>query len=633
MRNKIISLLLLVAMCTSVLLTSCSDVDTDYEEETSSIPAITLTLYGIKEEGTTDEAIALVESEINRITEDKYKTTVELHLLSAEDYSETIENAFVSVDEQIERTELAEKAATAAAKAARLAAKALTIDQQKEKKRAQREYEKWNEARGESMEEISVTMSDDVQLDLFLVDDYKYYLDLIERERIADISSPLTSTYSIITKYVNPLTVAVAKVAGSYYGVPANRKLGADSNEGYYYAFRTDLVEKYGLELPTDIPPTLNSLDEWLDTVKANEKCTVFLAPPKAIQSFDFYNNDMDNFPAYGTKNIEATATNSNELEFTFDIGSGMNSGVAYLHFKKMSKYRASGFFGAEGADPKTTDFAVGIFQGTLDEIKAQLGDKSDKYSYYTYTYPKVTTKDAFGSTFVVSTSCKYPSRAVQLISGFCTNEDLRNLITFGVENVHYEVNLDGETITKLTNDYNIAFERFGNSLIGYVPQELGANYQQNSIQRNLNIKASAFIGYSEELDGEDEKAFTEINRIAKEYIYGLMKGEVEIDAVLEEATTRMGKYEDVLGLYPVEEDEPYLETYNALLTSLNGTFSTFSATRPGGTTAIDNSVISKEEKKRREEAALLNPELAEGEVLPEGEETAEAELETVTEE
>ena len=639
MRNKIISLLLLTAMCMSVLLTSCSDVETGYEEETSTIPAITLTLYGIKEEGTTDEAVSLVESEINRITEDKYKTTVELHLLSAEEYSETIENAFVSIDEQTERTELAEKASTAAAKAARLAAKALTIDQQKEKKRAQREYEKWNEARGQSMEEISVTMSDDVQLDLFLVDDYNYYLDLIERERIADISSPLTSTYSIITKYVNPLTIAVAKVTGSYYGVPANRKLGADSNEGYYYAFRTDLVEKYGLELPTDIPPTLNSLDEWLGTVKAKENCTVFLAPPKAIQSFDFYNNDMDNFPAYGTKNIEVTATNSKELEFTFDIGSGLDSGVAYLHFKKMSKYRNSGFFGPEGADPKTTDFAVGIFQGTLDEVKAVLGDKADKYSYYPYTYPKVTTKDAFGSTFVVSTSCKYPNRAVQLISGFCTNEALRNLITFGVQDVHYEVNLDGETITKLTNDYNIAFERFGNSLIGYVPEELGENYQQDAIERNLNVKASAFIGYSEKVDEGDEKAFTEINRIAKEYIYGLMNGEIDIDGVLEEATTKMGKYEDLLGLYPVEEDEPYVETYNALLTNLNGTFSSFASTRPGGAIAIDNSVISKEEKKRREEAeALLNPEVTEGEVLPESEtlpdidETEEAETQPVTE-
>ena len=616
MRNRIISMLLVLVMCASVLLTSCSDVDTGYEEDTSTIPAITLTLYGIKGEGTTDEAIARVQQELNRITEDKYKTTVELHFLNADEYDAAIEDAFVSVQEQTERTELAEKAATAAAKAARLAAKALTIDQQKEKKRAQREYENWNEARGESLEEISVTMSDDVQLDIFMVYDHGYFVDLIEREQITDISSSLTGSYGIITKYVNPLTLSVTKYQGLYYGVPSNIKLGADDNEGYYYAFRTDLVEKYGLELKEGSTPVFNSLDGWLEQVKNGERCVPFLAPPTAIQGFDFYNNDMDNYPAYGTKNLESNATTSTELEFTFDIGSGMNSGVAYLHFKKMSKYRNAGFFGESGADPKTTDFAMGIFQGTLDEVKEIIGDKADEYSYYTYAYPKVTTKDAFKSVFAVSSSCKYPARAVQLIAGFSTNEELRNLITFGVENVDYEVNLDGETITKLTNDYNIDFEMYGNSLIGYVPEELGVNYQKDTIERNRNIKASAFIGYSEPIDASDEKAFKEINRVAGEYIEALMNGEPNIDEVLETATTRMGKYEDRMNLYPNEKDDEYVETYNLLLASLNSSFSNFAATRPGGKTTINQDIITKEEKERREaEAALLNPEVTEPEI------------------
>ncbi|MBQ7896859.1 MAG: hypothetical protein IJ323_00400 [Clostridia bacterium] len=616
MRNRIISMLLVLVMCASVLLTSCSDVDTGYEEDTSTIPAITLTLYGIKGEGTTDEAIARVQQELNRITEDKYKTTVELHFLNADEYDAAIEDAFVSVQEQTERTELAEKAATAAAKAARLAAKALTIDQQKEKKRAQREYENWNEARGESLEEISVTMSDDVQLDIFMVYDHGYFVDLIEREQITDISSSLTGSYGIITKYVNPLTLSVTKYQGLYYGVPSNIKLGADDNEGYYYAFRTDLVEKYGLELKEGSTPVFNSLDGWLEQVKNGERCVPFLAPPTAIQGFDFYNNDMENYPAYGTKNLESNATTSTELEFTFDIGSGMNSGVAYLHFKKMSKYRNAGFFGESGADPKTTDFAMGIFQGTLDEVKEIIGDKADEYSYYTYAYPKVTTKDAFKSVFAVSSSCKYPARAVQLIAGFSTNEELRNLITFGVENVDYEVNLDGETITKLTNDYNIDFEMYGNSLIGYVPEELGVNYQKDTIERNRNIKASAFIGYSEPIDASDEKAFKEINRVAGEYIEALMNGEPNIDEVLETATTRMGKYEDRMNLYPNEKDDEYVETYNLLLASLNSSFSNFAATRPGGKTTINQDIITKEEKERREaEAALLNPEVTEPEI------------------
>jgi hypothetical protein len=97
MKNKIISWLLLASMFLTLFLTSCSDVDTGFEEETTTIPDITLTLYGIMEEGTTDEAIKLVEERINRYTKDAYKTTVELHLFTEDEYDQVIDDAFVKI--------------------------------------------------------------------------------------------------------------------------------------------------------------------------------------------------------------------------------------------------------------------------------------------------------------------------------------------------------------------------------------------------------------------------------------------------------------------------------------------------------------------------------------------------------
>lgn len=650
MKNKIISLLLLATMLLSVLLTSCSEIDTGYEEETSTIPDITLTLYGIKEEGTTDEAIALVESEINRYTQDKYKTTVELHLFSKDEYAQTIEDAFVQIDEQTARNELAEKAATAAAKAAREAAKSLPLEEQKEKKRAQRAYEKWAEERGDVETEIDVEMSDDIQLDLFMVDNYEYYSELVERELITDISSAVTGTYSLITKFVNPTILSVAKVNNMYYGVPTNRPMGF-GKAGYYYAFKTDLVEKYGYQM-SEVPAlNLSTIDAWLESIVAGgEDVVPFFAPPAVIQNFDYYMDNMADYPAYGTKNLEAAGTTSANIQpilYGNNTLNAMDVPVAYFHFRKMYRFRQANYFAPEGSDPATTDFAVGVFHGTLDEVKAMLGDKADQYTYATYAYPRVVTEDLFGSTFVVSSSCKYPTRAVQLICGFCTDEKLRNLITFGVENVHYEVNDDGETVTKLTNDYNIGFESFGNSLIGYVPEELGATYQADSIEKNKTIKSSAFVGYTHILEEQkDVEAFEVINGIIKEYIGELMNGYdttntadvnengvVDIDDVFEEITTRLGKDDDALGLYGVEpDDDEFEEPYIKLMGALDSNFSMFAGSRPGGTVVIDNNIITKEEKERRE--ALLeaeNPEteevLAEGEVLPEGEAPVEGEI------
>ncbi len=622
MKNRIIAMLLLVTMLATTLLTSCSDIDTGFEEETSSIPAVTLHLYGTKGEGTTDEAIALVQEEINKITEDKYKTTVVLKFFSEEEYDTVIEDAFVKLEEQMERNELAEKAATAAAKAQREAAKLLSLDEQKEKKRAQREYEKWAESQPAIEEEIDINMSDDVQLDIFMVDDYDYYVDLMTRELITEVSSYVNSSYNIITKFVNPVFMGAAKLGGTLYGIPANRVMNAD---GYYYAVNTALAEKYGLVLSG--APELHKFDAFFESVKNNEYgIAPLLAPPEKIQGYDFYNDDMVNTGAYGIVNKEGVSNGSYSLEFSFIPGRTMtDKGAAYLHFNRVAQYRTNGYYAEDGADPLTTDFAVGIFKGSIDSIKEDLGAKGELYTYYPYSYPKVVTEDAFASTFVVGATTKYPARAVELISGFCINKDLRNLITFGVEDIHYEVNSDEKTIVKLNNDYNMGFETYGNSLIGYVPEELGADYQTTAIKNNRSANISAFVGYSNELEEDDIVAFEEINAIASEYIPDFMNAvytKEELAVKLDEVLERIA----ALDIYPNKDDEEE-EHFDTLLSTLSAGMSDSSF---GGSGEIDNNIITKEEQKRRDELAKLEAEAAAGEAV-EGEtvegETVEGEV------
>ena len=190
----------------------------------------------------------------------------------------------------------------------------------------------------------------------------------------------------------------------------------------------------------------------------------------------------------------------------------------------------------------------------------------------------------------------------------------------------------------------------YGNSLIGYAPEELGATYQANAIEKNKTIKSSAFVGYTHLLEEpKDVTAFEVINEIIKEYIGGLMNGydvsntedvngngTVDIDDVFEEITTRLGKKDDALGLYGVDpEDDEFEEPYIKLMGSLDSNFSTFAGSRPGGTVVIDNTIITKEEQDRRKE--LLAPEepvegeVAEGEAVEgeavEGEAPVEGEI------
>ena len=83
-KKRILSLLLAVLMTCSVLIfSSCGE-----EEEVNDnyIYPKTVTLYSIRGEGTTDEAIALVEKALNAISKPKYKTAVKLVFYTEEEY-------------------------------------------------------------------------------------------------------------------------------------------------------------------------------------------------------------------------------------------------------------------------------------------------------------------------------------------------------------------------------------------------------------------------------------------------------------------------------------------------------------------------------------------------------------------
>lgn len=618
MSKKIIGLFLVLVALVTMTFTSCSSLDDDYEEETSEIKDITLTLYGVKGENTTDEAVEAVEAKINEYTVKNYKTTIDLNLFYQDEYEDAISDVYEKLEQQAERDEIAEKAASAAAKVAKQLEKQLSTDDQKEKKRAQRAYEKWASANAVENEE-GIEMKDDVVLDIFLIQGFDNYLTAVDEEKLADLSSYANGTYKMIYKYVNPIIIQSAKRTGMLYGVPTNKMLVADSQKPYYYAIRTDLLEKYGIEIAEgEIPDIDGKFKDFFAQVKENERCEVMLAPPAAIQNYDFYCDDMEQFPAYGAYNPEDQQNKSAAIDFTFEILKVAAfpddyAGKAMFYFNKVSGYRNSGYFAPVGSTVENTDFAMGVFYGTLDEVKAQLGDKADDYTYCLYRCARVTSDVVFENMLAVSEGCKYPDRAFQVITGLNTVPALRNLITFGIENVHYVVNEDGKTVSRLNNDWDIDFELYGNSLIGYVPEELGADYQKKAIEHNSLVKVSSFLGYSNGLEEPDDiEAFEKINEVAKRYIHEFMNGANDTNALLQEAREAMGGKENVLGLYlNAEEEDAYTPSYQKLFVSLHSDFSIFASNRPLDKQVPNNDFLSKAEKERLDAIARAEREQA----------------------
>ena len=104
MKRRLISIALCLAMlCTAIMTASCGkedDMSDVGEDKVAS--AMTITIWGIKEKGTTDEAIAEVEAAMSRITEAQFNTAVKLMLYTENEYDKMLEKKMDEISERLQ---------------------------------------------------------------------------------------------------------------------------------------------------------------------------------------------------------------------------------------------------------------------------------------------------------------------------------------------------------------------------------------------------------------------------------------------------------------------------------------------------------------------------------------------------
>ena len=100
MKKRLFCLLLcLLMVLPAVLMTGCADDEITAAIEGTRIKALTLTLYSITNENTTEEAIAAVQDAINEITEREFNTHIILRLFPEKEYSKLIMEKISAIEE------------------------------------------------------------------------------------------------------------------------------------------------------------------------------------------------------------------------------------------------------------------------------------------------------------------------------------------------------------------------------------------------------------------------------------------------------------------------------------------------------------------------------------------------------
>ncbi len=158
---------------------------------------------------------------------------------------------------------------------------------------------------------------------------------------------------------------------------------------------------------------------------------------------------------------------------------------------------------------------------------------------------PVVTDSTLTMNCWGISADCPYPEKAMELLNLFYTNSDLMNLISYGIEGVHYQVQEDGtinwpEGMDKDTAGYyNDAAWIVPNQFLTHIWEGEDADLWEQLDAYNRSAVQSQTLGFV--FDDSKVKAENDaVNAIADKYDYGLGTGQLDPDIYVDRMLKEM---------------------------------------------------------------------------------------------
>lgn len=524
-----------IVLLSACFLTSCGDdktTDANLETEASR-PAMTVTIWGIKGDNTTDLAIEQIEEKMSAVTQAKYNTAIKLNLFTVSEYEDNIESLLEQISEKQKDNEALSKYQAA-------------VDSLFKTNVNSASEEKVYVEDETYVDDIGITHviypePEELQVDIIYIADYYKYIEYIKEGYLSALDTELADAGKEMKTYIHPNILNATKVDNATYAVINNKPIG----EYTYLLVNKALLDKYYYD--ADEITLFSSADEFIMDVGANE---VGIVPvlgefdPVGVQYFtpDGKMSAVGNMlpgtakkgpDAYGVPRIIFTAS-------TF-----------VDHLRQLKKYQSLGYLGDGTAD--VGEFAVGVIRGT----DADVAKYRDEYEVVVLQKPHVD-NTVYTDMFGISTGTADISRSMEVLCELNTNAELRNYFAYGIRGVHYDLDTEGVVVTKNDdpeNVYDTPINYTGNMFIAYPPEGTTADIWDNAKLQNLEIVDDPFFGFFYE-DLVDAKLMETVAEISEKYFEELDAVSYDnFDAWIAEATEKL-KADPVISMY-VNFEEP----------------------------------------------------------------------------
>lgn len=509
MNKKLLSLFLAMLMVLSML-AGCSSksgedetVEASADTEESSRISMTLTLWIPTSKDTTEEAILATQDAINALTQPKFNTAIELHAIPEKDYQEAIDERMAEITAKKEELELAEEAAREAAKA--LKEQGITETEPAEEEEAETEEEET------FVNELGITVVkypevEETQMDIFLVRGYENYKRYIEEEAIQQLDSELSGTSKILKTYIYPTFLTLANQKGTY-AIPNNRPVG----QYEYLLINKELVDAYDYDI-SNLTSLVKCEDFIADIGFQNLDGVIPLLDEYEASNMTYWSED-GSWSLLGSQITQVMDYNVKCMP-----KSVISTPVYTNTLLMMKRLGEAGYIG-DGTLEEGEKFAVGIIKGDANT----LAQYEEEYYSSIYTKPMANENDIFGNMFAVSTHSKSLARSMEVITYLNTDTELRTILQYGAEGVHWMVDpSNDETIISLSDDYKMDLYSTGNVYMTYPDYGMTMADWDAGKQQNLDSMVSPYLTFDfstiYEMEGADPDLKTKLAELSKNY-------------------------------------------------------------------------------------------------------------------
>ncbi len=241
------------------------------------------------------------------------------------------------------------------------------------------------------------------------------------------------------------------------------------------------------------------------------------------ISTYMYFINEDTDFSILGTLIADPSLRNRGSINLAF---SSLFTNEAYRDlYATLKDYEYKGYYGTPAEGQKSAvSFVKGDakilldYEQAMEDIadgvmyKDEQGNNvpawgykhTDGRTYYVKVveYPMATEEELYGNMYAVYANSPNLSRAMKVITYLNTNKEMRDLLQYGVEDIHYERNENG-TVSLLSDNpdygtYRMKLERTGNCFIATPSDdmELGADAWTYAKIQNNDSLVNPLLGF-----------------------------------------------------------------------------------------------------------------------------------------